>query len=122
MISGGRVRRYATATFNDEDESLPPLRWAFLFLYDSKAKAEADAAELAMEGPYEWMDETSWLVAWEAEPEQRDEIRQRLLALGSGILWVDTVMPELEAPQVDGVSIKSNCYKTMGEALDAFGL
>lgn len=118
----GSVRRYATATFNDEQEENPPIRWAFLFLYDDEAAARADAEALKMEGPYQWIDEMSWLIAWEGEPEQRGEIRERLLGLGAGLTWSTSVMPEVPVPQVDGISIKSNCYDSMQDALDAFGL
>ena len=116
------VRRYATATFDDEKEGQPPIRFALLFLYADKKIATADARWFDMEGPFLYLDERSWLVAWEAEPEQKEEIKRRLLAVSGDLAWCPTLMPEVPAPSADHVEISVNCYQTLDSALAAFGL
>lgn len=121
-----RVRRYATATFTDADEDKgeepEPIRFAFLFLYGDRELAAADAKRYRMEGPFQYQDERSWLVAWEGTPDQREEIRSRFLELDGPLAWDDTLMPELPMPTTDGIRIQTNCYESMSEALEAFGL
>ena len=121
-------RRYATATFTDADEDKgeapEPIQFAFLFLYADKAEAAADAKRFRMEGPFLYQDERSWLVAWEGTTWEREEIRSRVLELEGDLAWIDTTMPEVPVPKdaKGRVMIVNNCYSSMEEALEAFGL
>lgn len=118
------VRRYATATFDDQmiEGQQVPILFALLFLYDKEDEAKAAAERFKMQGPYQWLDQESWLVAWEGAEEKREEIARRLQELDGPLAWLTHHLPEVPEPQAENWSLKTNCYETLDMALSAFGL
>ena len=120
-----RVRRYATATFTDVDEDegedrSNPLRLPVFVWGSGIGRGRCETVSHGRSVPVQ--DERSWLVAWEGTPDQREEIRSRFLELDGPLAWDDTLMPELPMPTTDGIRIQTNCYESMAEELEAFGL
>ena len=118
------VRRYATATWDDQliEGERVPIRFALLFLYDNEQEAAADAERLSMQGPFPYIDERSWLVAWEATEAERQQIKERLRGLEGPLAWVQHHFPELPVPQEGRNRLEANCYRSLDEGLKAFGL
>lgn len=118
------MRCYATATYHVDDEGRQggPQMFALLFLYEDEAAAKAAAVDLEMDGPYLYLDEKTWLVAWESPPEGREFIKERLLSLDQPMAWIDSPMPGMPRPVVDGIRLQTNHYLTYNDALLAFGL